>query len=117
MIAKYGLRVHGSHWVADSDDVGELLKQIPGRKLFDVSAQSIADDLDRGNSRTVYTESHWTYVLYRNPHFVITGKLRNGKRFEPIHTTDYRNYNIWNGTVWRVMPDGTRKLVKRIVGG
>ncbi len=42
--------------------------------------------------------------------FVITGTLRNGKRFKPIHTDTPRNYNIWKGTLWEII-NGKRKRV------
>lgn len=45
--------------------------------------------------------------------YVITGKLRNGKRFKAIHTDTPWNYNIWQGTVWEIV-DGKRKKVKEI---
>lgn len=117
MIAKYGLRVVGLHHIADSDSIAELLEKIPGRKLNDESAERIEHAVNHYGNQLVYTSSHWVYMIYPNIHYVITGKLRNGKRFEPIHTTDYRNYNIWNGSVWRLFPDGRRSLIKRIVGG
>lgn len=41
--------------------------------------------------------------------YVITGTLRNGKRFNPIFTNTPEHYNIYRGTVWYVYPDGTRK--------
>jgi hypothetical protein len=47
--------------------------------------------------------------------FVITGKLRNGKRFKPIHTATPWNYNIWSGTIWQIMENGTRKKIKEIL--
>lgn len=43
--------------------------------------------------------------------YVITGTDRSGKRFKPIHTDTPQHYNIWRGTVWEVLPDGTRKKV------
>lgn len=45
--------------------------------------------------------------------YVITGVLRNGKRFTPIHTITPQHYNIWRGTIWRLVK-GKRKLVQRI---
>ena len=45
--------------------------------------------------------------------YVITGILRNGKRFKPIHTDTPQHYNIWRGTIWRIV-DNKRKLLKRI---
>lgn len=47
--------------------------------------------------------------------YVITGKLKSGKRFKPIHTETPQHYNIWSGTIWQIMPtDGKRRLIKRI---
>ncbi len=48
-----------------------------------------------------------------NNKYVITGILRNGRRFKPITTTTPQHYNIWQGTIW-LIKDGKRKLVKRI---
>lgn len=46
--------------------------------------------------------------------YVITGILHNGRRFEPIHTETPQHYNIWNGTIWQLLSNGKRKLIKRI---
>ena len=43
--------------------------------------------------------------------YVITGTLKSGKRFKPIHTTTPQHYNIWQGTLWQLV-DGKRKKVK-----
>lgn len=43
--------------------------------------------------------------------YIITGIDRSGKRFKPIYTNTPRNYNIWRGTVWEILPDGKRKKV------
>lgn len=43
--------------------------------------------------------------------YVITGTDRSGKRFAPIHTDTPQHYNIWKGTLWKLV-DGKRKLVK-----
>ena len=40
--------------------------------------------------------------------YVITGILKNGKRFAPIYTLFPRNYNICKGTVWRINDKGRR---------
>jgi len=45
--------------------------------------------------------------------YVITGTLRNGKRLSPITTATPQCYNIWNGTVWKLI-GGKRKLAYRI---
>lgn len=47
-----------------------------------------------------------------NSTYVITGKLRNGKRFSPITTTIPQYYNIWEGSLW-LLKDNKRKLIKR----
>jgi hypothetical protein len=44
--------------------------------------------------------------------YVITGILRNGKRFKPIYTNHPENYNIWQGTLWRILPNGRRKKIR-----
>lgn len=46
--------------------------------------------------------------------YVITGTLRNGRRFKPIYTDTPWHYNIWCGTVWRLDETGKRKMVKRV---
>lgn len=46
--------------------------------------------------------------------YVITGVLRNGKRFDPIHTDYPAMYNIWRGTVWLKLEDGKRKKLREI---
>lgn len=44
--------------------------------------------------------------------YVITGTLKNGKRFDPIHTSIPQHYNIWKGTLWKLNEDGKRTFVK-----
>jgi hypothetical protein len=39
---------------------------------------------------------------------VITGTLKNGKRFDPIYTLTPQHYNIWKGTVWCIDKNGKR---------
>ena len=46
--------------------------------------------------------------------YTITGILRNGKRFKPIHTITSQHYNIWRGTIWKIDSEGKRKLVTKI---
>lgn len=41
--------------------------------------------------------------------FVITGTDRNGKRFNPIYTNTPNYYNIYRGTVWKLLSSGKRK--------
>lgn len=48
-----------------------------------------------------------------NKKYVITGTLRNGQRFEPIHTETPQHYNIWRGSLWQVLSTGRRRLVRR----
>lgn len=43
--------------------------------------------------------------------YIITGKLKNGRRFTPIHTDTPWHYNIWKGTLWKISEDGKRKRV------
>lgn len=59
------------------------------------------------------------YDQITNRKYVITGTLyRSNKRFEPIYTDTPWHYNIWNGSVWKLVADENgikhRKLVKRI---
>lgn len=44
--------------------------------------------------------------------YIITGTLRNGKRFKPIHTNTPQHYNIWMGTLWKKLPHGKRKKLR-----
>lgn len=54
-----------------------------------------------------------TYVKPVQVHnYVITGTLRNGQRFKPIHTTTPQCYNIWKGTLWLLLANGKRRKVK-----
>ena len=46
--------------------------------------------------------------------YIITGTKQDGKRFHPIRTRTPENYNIYNGTIWELLPNGKRKLIKRI---
>jgi len=45
--------------------------------------------------------------------YVITGILKNGKRFNPIYTTSPQHYNIWKGSVWELVPDFINYKLKR----
>ena len=41
-----------------------------------------------------------------NRKYVITGVLyRSEKRFKPIYTDTPQHYNIWKGTVWKLVED------------
>lgn len=46
--------------------------------------------------------------------YIITGILKNGKRFKPITTNTPQHYNIWQGSIWELVK-GKRKLIKRIL--
>jgi len=43
--------------------------------------------------------------------YVITGKDKSGRQFNPIHTLTPRCYNIWRGNVWEILANGKRKHV------
>jgi len=45
--------------------------------------------------------------------YIITGVLKTGERFDPIHTSTPWNYNVWRGSIWEMI-NGKRKLIKRI---
>ncbi len=49
--------------------------------------------------------------------YVITGVLRNGKRFDPIYTNKPQHYNIWMGTLWELQPNGKRKKLGDLIEG
>ena len=42
--------------------------------------------------------------------YVITGIDRYGKRFR-IHTDTPQHYNIWKGTLWKILENGKRKKI------
>lgn len=55
--------------------------------------------------------------------FEVTGIDRNNKRFKKVYSKgeNYRTayeaammINLWNGSVWARLDNGTRKLLKRI---
>ena len=48
--------------------------------------------------------------------YEVTGKDRNGNRFKCSTTnpTHALGINVWQGTVWAVMSDGSRKVVRRV---
>ena len=48
--------------------------------------------------------------------FRVTGKDRNGKRFV-INSNSYSYVcmiNLWSGSVWAVLENGKKKLLKRV---
>ncbi len=48
--------------------------------------------------------------------FIVTGTLRNGRRFK-LRTTNGMHaagINLWRGSVWAETPDGKRRLLKRV---
>lgn len=47
--------------------------------------------------------------------YVITGIDRRGRRFKPIYTDQYWNYNIWQGTIWLLLENGKRKKLKEVI--
>jgi hypothetical protein len=51
--------------------------------------------------------------------YIITGTLKNGRRFTPIYTDTPWYYNIWSGTIWKTLKDNPRgrkrKRVKTII--
>ena len=49
--------------------------------------------------------------------FHVTGISRSGKRFKTMKFKSYNNaimINLFNGSVWGVREDGSRKLLKRV---
>ena len=44
--------------------------------------------------------------------YIITGTLKNGRRFSPIHTDTPWHYNIWRGTLWEKLDNDKRRRVK-----
>lgn len=48
--------------------------------------------------------------------YLITGVNRNGGRFR-ITTKTPENYNVFNGSLWLLDPNGKRKLLNRFIRG
>lgn len=49
--------------------------------------------------------------------FHVTGELRNGRRFKRMTFGSFeaaRMINIYNGSVWGILENGRRKLIKRV---
>lgn len=48
--------------------------------------------------------------------FHVTGILRNGKRFKKVYSSALfaMSINLYSGSVYGVLDDGTRKLLKRV---
>ena len=48
--------------------------------------------------------------------YVITGTLRNGRRFKPIYTNIPQHYNIYHGTIWKLVEgeDGLKHRKKMV---
>lgn len=80
------------------DDVLPETKIIP---LFKSIKQAQQDYLNIHD----FTHSPIKVLIKSEPpgikEYIITGTLPNGKRFKPIHTNNYINYNIYKGTIWR----------------
>jgi hypothetical protein len=73
------------------------------KQYIDAYAQS-------ANPTISATQSTPVFKNYTVSKYVITGKDKSGKRFI-IHTTTPQHYNIWEGTLWKIV-DGKRKKVK-----
>ena len=71
----------------------------------------------------IYYEE-FTFIIFKQrklimffKSFQVTGKLRSGKRFKKLNFNSFHAanmINIYNGSVWGVKEDGTRKLLKRV---
>lgn len=52
--------------------------------------------------------------------FVVTGVDTSGKRFKSSHSSNTQgamtafSTNLWQGSVWGILKDGKRKLLKRV---
>lgn len=49
----------------------------------------------------------------------VTGKTRDNKRFKKVYSGGFAyltvmNINLWQGSVWGVLPTGKRKLLKSV---
>ena len=44
--------------------------------------------------------------------YIITGILKNGRRFKPIHTDTPQHYNIWKGTVWKINNEKRKMIIR-----
>lgn len=50
--------------------------------------------------------------------FIITGVLRDGKRFKAIKLNSYHQammYNIWQGSVWALLENNKRVRIKQVI--
>ena len=50
--------------------------------------------------------------------FIITGVLRNGRRFKAIRVNSYYQammYNIWQGSVWALLENNKRVRIKQVI--
>lgn len=43
--------------------------------------------------------------------YIITGTLKNGRRFSPIHTDEPQHYNIWRGTIWEIVNNKRKRVL------
>ena len=48
--------------------------------------------------------------------FQVTGLTWRGKRFRLTYSEPHMAFgiNLWNGSIWGVLPNGRRKLLKRV---
>ena len=62
-----------------------------------------------------------TYKIEDYSSFIVTGILKNGKRFGPLtysgtkegHATAMQ-INLWKGNVWGLNKEGNRELLKKV---
>ncbi|UCC18977.1 MAG: hypothetical protein JSV62_12835 [Promethearchaeota archaeon] len=49
--------------------------------------------------------------------FLVIGKLVNGKKFKLVYPDYYTAdcINLYNGNIWGVRKDGTKKLLKSVI--
>lgn len=68
---------------------------------------------------------NYTHILFNGKkialnqfkHFIVTGILRNNKRFKPRQYSDFdyaNGINLYNGSIWGVLPNNKRVLLKRV---
>ena len=56
-------------------------------------------------------------IIQEGDKFIVTGKLRNGKRFKAMHFSNWRtanSINLWQGHVL-LLRNGKRTMIKSVV--
>jgi hypothetical protein len=82
----------------------------PNNCLTDSEIHRINEFAWMANPKISQSQDKLVFLVEPKYKYVITGKLKNGKRFTPIYTNTPQHYNIWEGTIWSY--EGSQKKVK-----